>query len=117
MLKMRLLDLAPRWIEYQGRKVGMLLLCPHCQAQGKKQWLSCFFEKFEVLNGGNEPNQYAFFEKTIDPGDDVDEVVPCDKTAKWTRTSDDFATMSVTPSLDASASGHWHGSITNGQAN
>jgi len=27
----------------------------------------------------------------------------------------DFGAISVTPSLDASASGHWHGMITNGE--
>jgi len=32
----------------------------------------------------------------------------------WTMSSQDFLTMSITPSIDASASGHWHGYITNG---
>ncbi len=26
-----------------------------------------------------------------------------------------FETMTITPSIDASASGHWHGFITNGE--
>lgn len=29
---------------------------------------------------------------------------------------DDFETLTLTPSIDASASGHWHGFITNGEA-
>jgi hypothetical protein len=110
---MRLLDLDPRWIEHEGRKVGILLLCPHC----KKTRLSCFFEPFPVLNGGAPPNQYWLFKKTPGVGEDeAAETVPCNKFSRWTRTSDDFATMSIDPSLDASASGHWHGFITNGEA-
>jgi hypothetical protein len=41
--------------------------------------------------------------------------VPCRDDMAWVISSQDFATMSVTPSLDASASGHWHGFITNGE--
>ncbi len=33
----------------------------------------------------------------------------------WTAASNDFDVMTVAPSIDASASGHWHGNITNGQ--
>ncbi|MGH9524207.1 MAG: DUF6527 family protein [Terriglobales bacterium] len=32
----------------------------------------------------------------------------------WTIDSRDFASMTVQPSIDASASGHWHGHIKNG---
>jgi hypothetical protein len=50
-----------------------------------------------------------------DPAEGVwQDVVSCKKTCAWTRTNDDFATMSITPSIDASQSGHWHGFITNG---
>jgi hypothetical protein len=33
----------------------------------------------------------------------------------WRFDGNDFAAMTVTPSLDFSASGNWHGFITNGQ--
>lgn len=33
----------------------------------------------------------------------------------WSFTGNDFATLTVTPSIDASASGNWHGFITNGE--
>jgi hypothetical protein len=33
----------------------------------------------------------------------------------WHREGEDFETMSLTPSVDASKSGHWHGCITNGE--
>ncbi len=106
---MKLLELDPRWLIWQGRRVGMMLRCPHC----RKTWLSCFFEKMPVLCG--EPNQFSLFKKAIDPGENAHNVVPCRKDFAWTRVGDDFATMSITPSLDASASGHWHGFITAGE--
>lgn len=34
---------------------------------------------------------------------------------KWNRTGDTFDTISLAPSLDFSASGEWHGWITNGE--
>lgn len=33
---------------------------------------------------------------------------------KWARTGDTFETLTLTPSLDFSAHGEWHGHITNG---
>ncbi len=37
-----------------------------------------------------------------------------DKT-HWKRTGDTFETLTLTPSIDASAHGLWHGFITNGE--
>jgi hypothetical protein len=33
----------------------------------------------------------------------------------WTVGEKNFATMTMTPSFDASRAGHWHGFITNGE--
>lgn len=33
----------------------------------------------------------------------------------WQRTGDTYETMTLSPSIDASASGHWHGHIQNGE--
>lgn len=33
----------------------------------------------------------------------------------WTRTGDTFETVTLSPSIDASGHGHWHGHIRNGQ--
>jgi hypothetical protein len=33
----------------------------------------------------------------------------------WNRTGDTFETMTLTPSIDGSGVGHWHGFITNGE--
>jgi Family of unknown function (DUF6527) len=57
--------------------------------------------------------QYDVFEKAFGPEWNFI-VVPCKEAQAWVITGD-FSNMTVTPSLDASASGHWHGSITNGE--
>jgi hypothetical protein len=52
------------------------------------------------------------------PEDDWDwpiDFVPMRDEAIWQMTTWDFRHMTVTPSIDASASGHWHGFITNGE--
>jgi hypothetical protein len=35
----------------------------------------------------------------------------------WQRTGETFETLTLTPSVDCSAWGHWHGFITNGVCN
>ncbi len=43
-------------------------------------------------------------------------VILCKPEMAWTfQSGADFATMTVTPSLDASAAGHWHGHVTSGE--
>ena len=49
-------------------------------------------------------------------GDGWNYTVVCDNPdMAWNISSNDFANMTVIPSVDASASGHWHGNITNGE--
>lgn len=104
---MRLIDLQPQWHLYKGKNVAFTFLCPHCQ----KVWLSCtrvglsYQEQFE-----------AFIDKLRDGlGLKGWEVVPCRPGYAWgMKDVADFNKISVTPSLDASPSGHWHGHITAG---
>jgi hypothetical protein len=42
-------------------------------------------------------------------------VVPMREDCAWGISGIDFETISVTPSIDASAAGHWHGFIANGE--
>lgn len=97
---MKLTDLQPRWTSVEG---VFVFLCPHCRAT----WLTC----------KNRPMGYkeqgALYEKEF--GSDWNEqVILARPDTAWTISSGDFAKMTVKPSLDASASGHWHGHITKG---
>jgi hypothetical protein len=96
---MRLLDLDPFWIDPNV----FTFRCPVC----RDVFLSCKRVAMDVFD-----QQRLFIDLF---GEDVGRtVVPCEKDKAWQMSSDDFATITVTPSIDASASGHWHGSITNG---
>lgn len=39
-----------------------------------------------------------------------------DESTLWQRSGETFETLTLTPSIDASKHGHWHGYITNGDA-
>jgi hypothetical protein len=54
----------------------------------------------------------VFFANPIDgkpPSDDYD------STHLWTRTGETFENLQLSPSIDASEHGHWHGWITDGR--
>lgn len=98
---MKLTDLDPRWFSFEpnGPHVGLTLLCPCCK---------------------NTRIGIAFHHKGHEAIDDV--YIKAHAHGRtdfiWTILSDeDFDTLSLTPSIDASGIGHWHGFITNGEAN
>ncbi len=98
---MRLTELSPEWI---GDKKGIMFLCPCC----RKTELTCYFEptpmKSQMITAAKmRPNNHG-------------DIVPVNPASAWVRQGDDFDTLSITPSVDASKSGHWHGFITNGEA-
>jgi len=113
---MRLTDLDPRWFDALDRPIatgeplihkerslaGFTFLCPHCQ----KTRLSVTTRPLKARD-----QFQALAELHPDSHGDI---VPAKQMFAWTVTGDDFSTMTVTPSVDASASGHWHGFITNG---
>jgi hypothetical protein len=95
---MRLIELQPRWWsahagEHDGGhdRHGVTFLCPHC----KTQRLGVAFDHSPAhLDLPNTP--YA---------ENV-----------WHAEGDtSFETLTLTPSVDASSCGHWHGFITNGE--
>lgn len=105
---MKLTELEPRWIHLNL----FVFLCPHC----RKQLLSCK----NVAMTAQE--QYDIFEREF--GEDathwpvatrdgcawsIGGTVPANPDAAFVED------LSVTPSIDASASGHWHGYITKGE--
>lgn len=105
---MKLTELEPRWIHPNV----FAFLCPHC----RKVFLTC--KNIEM----SDQQQYDLYEKEF--GEDWNSlVVPCNSATSWSisgsvpiATDAAFVTnLTVTPSIDASKSGHWHGHITNGE--
>ena len=98
---MRLRELHPRWAidadlviggvahHYEGR-YGMAISfdCPCCAGVTR---LAVWFAN--PIDG-------------LPPTDDAKNL--------WTRTGETFGDLTLTPSIDASKVGHWHGHITNG---
>jgi hypothetical protein len=97
----KLTDLAPRWAvdtdiviggvrrHYDNRN-GMAISfdCPHCRTERLAVW----------------------FANPIDGGPPTD-----DATQLWQRAGDTFDTLTLSPSIDASKHGHWHGFIQGGE--
>lgn len=112
---MRLIDLQPRFFDVPGvggAKDGATFLCPcgPCAADpGKQVRLAVQFAN----PIGSEPRPamtqkekiyhvHALGSFDVPPG------------FLWQRTGEEFESMSFSPSVDASAAGHWHGFVTNG---
>jgi Family of unknown function (DUF6527) len=95
---MRLTDLEPRWYALNGRRIGLTFNCPHCLTQR----LGVPFHQ-----RGHE---------TMEDGYILANHGATDAQHIWTLGGQhDFNTITLSPSIDASASGHWHGFITNGE--
>lgn len=97
---MRLIELDPKWIVKEGKRVGFTFRSPT-----DPKWRQSCFE-----NPPPRREQWELFED--------DDVQGCNPSAHWAVAGGienaSFETMSVTPSLDGSAGGLWHGHITNG---
>ncbi|MEA3537576.1 MAG: hypothetical protein U9R73_00430 [Pseudomonadota bacterium] len=102
---MRLIDLDPRWIMDGDHRIGFVFRSPI----RRDEWQSCF------PNPPSVGEQIDHFERIL--ADDIAQ--PCRVGAHWTIVGGieaaTFETMTVTPSLDGSAGGLWHGHITNGE--
>lgn len=99
---MKLAELSPRWIHPNV----FVFRCPHC----RNVWLSCKDvamadkEQADLLRVADlEPHGPRYGSVMTVPG------------MAWRFEGRDFATMTVTPSIDASKARHWHGRITNGE--
>lgn len=98
--ELRLVDLKPRWLNENL----FAFLCPHC----RMILLTCK----RVAMSSRE--QHAVCQRAL--GEDWNMEVVCSKPdVAWKMSGDDFATMTISPSIDASASGHWHGHINQGR--
>lgn len=107
---MRLADLAPHWIMKDGVRIGFVFRSP---IRNDNFWQTCFPEPV----GDNRRDQWELAQDAI--GDDRAIIQGCNPAQRWAIaggiTAADFDTISVTPSLDGSAGGGWHGFITNGE--
>lgn len=105
---MKLIDLDPRWLMQDGKRIGFVFRSP----TDRKWWQSCFVAPTE------RREQWRLIEAAIPP-DEKHDFQACKPSAKWKVAGGiknaDFATISVTPSLDGSPGGLWHGHITGGE--
>jgi hypothetical protein len=94
----RLVDLEPRryTLSEDGPAAGISFLCPHCHTV-----------RLGVLlhHRGHEAMEDEYIRAHNPEGRPI-----------WTADGDDFETLTLSPSVDASHVGHWHGFIRNGQA-
>ena len=113
---MRLLDLDPLWCSDFGApahaKQGVTFLCPHCRKIRLGVW-------FDVPIHGSPPIN---IEKERSARLDCDHPEHQPELAEvhfggkhWHREGDSFENLTLTPSLDCSHFGHWHGNVVNGQ--
>lgn len=99
---MRLASLDPLWVPIGGgQKRGFIFRCPHC----KEKWLLC-----KTVFADLDEQEMIFQNRRIQAPD----FIPVADRAVW-HIIGDFLDMQVSPSIDASASGHWHGWIRNGE--
>jgi hypothetical protein len=100
----KLTDLEPRWIEKDGQKVAIVFRCPCCD---KNWWISCGFAHMKISE------QMDLF---IDQMKEEDkEVIPFNQAGNWKIVGNyDFNTLTIQPSLNAEAAGHWHGFVKDG---
>lgn len=108
---MRLTDLDPRWAvdadiviggvsrHYDGRQgMAVSFECPCCVQRERE-------------TGDKKVTRLAvWFANPIDglpPTDDAEHL--------WQRSGESFEALTLSPSIDASKFGHWHGFITNGE--
>jgi len=118
---MKLTDLDPRWLTEDGRKVGFVFRSP----TDARWYQSCFFEAGRKLMTCAEPACYesdawccphSQLGLAAGAGLNTEKVQGCNINCAWTAQGElDFATLTVTPSLDGSPGGLWHGFITNGE--
>lgn len=105
--KVKLGELTPRWFTLghwaseSPFRIGLTFECPHCRSER----LGVLFDPPIDPDGIQARAQFAYDPATY--GAAVGMHV-------WKREGDTFDTLTLTPSVDGSQVGHWHGFITNG---
>lgn len=100
---MKLIDLDPIWL---SPDVFMFK-----NPTGGNDWLTC-----KSVPMSRREQAALVYKNNPQCNEDNDQHMVLSKPdCTWSFTGNDFATLTVTPSIDASASGNWHGWITNGE--
>jgi hypothetical protein len=106
---MRLIELDPHWITLGSDKsgddrLGITFRCPHCPPgeRGETTFLGVWFVEPVDPNEHPEINWPTY-------------MLQHPERKYWHRTGESFETLTLSPSVDASKVGHWHGFITNGE--
>jgi hypothetical protein len=99
---MRLVDLEPRYFVRGegGHPVGITFDCPCCVGKEHGSRLAVAIH----MDGTN-----------FDPDPDNPQQFETGETIWTVASGDSFDNISLTPSVDASGAGHWHGYITGGE--
>ena len=110
---MRLTDLDPHWIGVEqgeihaGVHYGITFLCPHCRTTR----IGVMFDKPLDPLGWEKQMKARYGENNF-----ILEPLRITNDGKlWARTGDSFDTLSLQPSINCAASGHWHGFVTAGE--
>lgn len=112
---MKLTELEPRWFDVPGTgtdKDGVTFLCPCAFCRSNPSRAARLAVQF-ANPIGTEPKPAM---SNQDKYRHVHELGTFDVPPGflWQRAGETFETLTVYPSVDASASGHWHGYIQNG---
>lgn len=97
---MKLIDLQPFWLS-----PDVFIFRSPC---GYRDWLTCKRVKMTI----KEQSRLIWHDN---PQYKEEEVVLTVANFAWKFEGNDFNILTVTPSIDASKSGNWHGFITNGE--
>lgn len=101
---------------HQALTLGIVFQCPHCvrraSLEGKPPyWLTCMFRPLQEI----DPGLFAAVLKRAGVDTRKEMVINCRADLAWSATNaDNLERITIMPSIDASAAGHWHGTITNG---
>jgi hypothetical protein len=105
----RLVDLFAEWIIRNGRQVGVKFACPSCPQVEGAVTLCVLFEN--PPDGGLPwPDDDAICGNNPVLVEGVRHVL------RWARTGETLEMLTLSPSVDCSACGHWHGIVAQGEA-
>jgi len=109
-----LTDLNPRWIDAPDRQgLGVTFDCPCCVGTARAVRIAVVFTN--PLDGGEPvPLTPRVLWPLLWPKDGEPRVTTAPPGTHWQREGGDFETLTLHPSVDGSASGHWHGFLRGG---